>query len=382
MTSTISDTDLQVFANLVNPSKANINQLKEDDRNSIIEKDDNSDSDERASEKSDERSEKLSEKSDASRQASRQPSPKSEVSQTQQSVFSRFSQRSVARPVEDDQQSTKSDDEISNTSDRSFKSEHGAASHVSKKSVASMRSTHSRYSHHSQNYQNDNHNRVGQPNLPYLNTDINSENGDQILEKQQVLMDMERLKLQGIKLTKEWTLNDRLDDMQFEVRRHMLHLDEMNNINMMRDGMRLMCSGFEMINGKLRFLELDGWASEVCSDMNKYDNALGRIYRKYWRRGTQNSPEMEIAMGLIGSMGMYHFKKKMQTNMFGGAQGFAPNMPSMPGNMANMAASMAGMNNSFPPFQNRKSPSQARVSEETAPRAVSDSDSDDESVPP
>ena len=43
-------------------------------------------------------------------------------------------------------------------------------------------------------------------------------------------MDMERLKMQGIKLSNEWSVNDRLDDMMFEVKRHMIHLDEMNNI--------------------------------------------------------------------------------------------------------------------------------------------------------
>ena len=129
----------------------------------------------------------------------------------------------------------------------------------------------------------------------------------------------------------------------------------MNNINMMRDGMRLACSGFEMINTQFGFLELDGWAAEVCSDMDKYDNALGRIYRKYWRRGTQNSPEMEIALGLVGSIGMYHFKNRLKKNMF------------------NKTPPNAG--NSFgrpKPFANNTKP--ASVS--------SDSSSDDEDAPP
>lgn len=136
------------------------------------------------------------------------------------------------------------------------------------------------------------------------------------LDKSQVLMDMQRLKMQGVQMSREWTVHDNLDDMKFEVRRHMLHIDEMNNINMMRDGMRLACSGFEMLNARMGFLELDGWASEVCADMDKYDNAFGRIYRKYWRRSAHSSPEMEIAMGVIASVGMHHFKAKMQKGMF------------------------------------------------------------------
>ena len=146
-------------------------------------------------------------------------------------------------------------------------------------------------------------------------------NDRELLDKQAILLDMEKLKLQGVKLSKNWTLEDRLDDMRFEMRRHTLHLEEMNNVNIMRDGMRLMCTGVEMISGKLGLLDIDGWATEVCTDMGRYDSALGRIYRKYWKRSTSTSPEMEIVMGLIGSIGMYHFKRKIGNHIFPGASG-------------------------------------------------------------
>ena len=67
-------------------------------------------------------------------------------------------------------------------------------------------------------------------------------------------MDIERLKMQGIKFSKEWTVEDSVEDMQYEMRRHMLHIDEMNNINMMRDGLRMMCTGIEMLNWTFRHL--------------------------------------------------------------------------------------------------------------------------------
>ena len=129
-------------------------------------------------------------------------------------------------------------------------------------------------------------------------------------------MDIERLRMQGITFSKQWTVDDRLEDMQFEIRRHMLHIEELNNMNTMRDGMRMICTGIEMINNRVNLLELNGWASQVCGDMHKYDAALSKIYRKYWRRSQSSSPEMEIAMGLITSMGMFHFKKKVSSRMF------------------------------------------------------------------
>lgn len=178
------------------------------------------------------------------------------------------------------------------------------------------------------------------------------------LEKQSVLLDLERLKLQGISLSKEWSMHDRLDDMQFEVRRHLLHLDEQNTVTMMRDGMRLACTGLEMVSQRFAILDLSGWSNEVCCDMNKYDSALSRLYRKYWRRGYSNSPEMEIAMGIIGSMGMHHFRQKFSSHM-------------MPG----MASGFGGLGGTMPSF----SPPRGHAT--SAPRSVG-SESDDESAPP
>lgn len=152
----------------------------------------------------------------------------------------------------------------------------------------------------------------------------------EMLEKQTVLLDMERLKLQGITFTKTWTVHDRLDDMQFELRRHLLHLDEINNINMLRDGLRMACTGFEMVNKRYNLLDLDGWSQEVCRDMTRYDHAMSRLYRKYWRRSSISSPEMELAMALCGSIGMYHFKQKMASQMFPGSKQRFQTPSSMP----------------------------------------------------
>ena len=158
---------------------------------------------------------------------------------------------------------------------------------------------------------------------------------------------MERLRQRDY--TKEYTLNDNLTDMQFEMRRHILHIDEMNSINFMKDAMRLALTGIELTNNRVGpFLDLDGWSATVSGDINKYDNAFAKLYRKYWKRKTSTSPELEIALGLIGSMGMYHFRKKLN---------------SIPVGMMN-----DGFNSGIP-RPRRRTPSVC-------------SDSDDESLPP
>jgi hypothetical protein len=142
------------------------------------------------------------------------------------------------------------------------------------------------------------------------------------LSKRTVLLDLQQLSKQhGVVLTKDWSMEDRLEDMLLEMRRHSLALDEQSNVNMMRDAMRLMVTGVEMINNKMGLLDLDGWSTEVCKDLNKHDANLARIYRKYWRRGVGHSPEASIALSFIGSMGMHHVKRTMSKNLMNRAKG-------------------------------------------------------------
>lgn len=141
---------------------------------------------------------------------------------------------------------------------------------------------------------------------------------DELLEKQTALMELERLhKTHGIRPSRNYSINDRLSDIQFEVRRHLCTIDESNMVSFMGDSMRLICTGFELANSRLGpFLEMDGWCEAVTSDMSRYEGALSRLYRKHWKRSTM-SPEFELAFAMVSSIGIHHFKKKAQSLIFG-----------------------------------------------------------------
>jgi hypothetical protein len=141
------------------------------------------------------------------------------------------------------------------------------------------------------------------------------------MTKRTLLLDLRKLEMQGVKLSKEYTMDDRADDMLLEMRRHTLAMDEAANVNMMRDGLRILVTGIEMVNHRLGLLDLEGWSSEVCRDLHKHDANLGRIYRRYWRRSTSTSPELDICLSLAGSMGLHHMKRKMSQSIMAGATG-------------------------------------------------------------
>jgi len=133
--------------------------------------------------------------------------------------------------------------------------------------------------------------------------------------KRTLLADLRRMQQGGSQLSKEWTMDDRLEDMMLEMRRLSLSLDESANVEMMRDGLKLAVSGLEMMSMRFGVLDLEGWSTTVCKDLHKHDANLARIYRKWWRRPTSTSPEIDIAPALVGSMAMHHMKRSMSKHL-------------------------------------------------------------------
>ena len=154
--------------------------------------------------------------------------------------------------------------------------------------------------------------------------------------KTSVLLELERLRGMGCKLTRDYGMHDSLEEMEYEARRHVLLMEEQNNVNMMKDGLRLFVSGAEFANGKFGpFLNLDGFSQSFSSELTtgKYNMTLTKLHRKYFKTPVQSSPEMELAMGLLGAAAMHHFQRSymhkivpQQRSSASGAS-FMPNVP-------------------------------------------------------
>ena len=81
-----------------------------------------------------------------------------------------------------------------------------------------------------------------------------------LIEKTNLLADLERLRSQGIQLSRNWTMDDDVDEMSFEMKRLMIQVDEANNIGMMQSGLQMACTGIEMFSKRYKLLDLDGWS--------------------------------------------------------------------------------------------------------------------------
>lgn len=150
--------------------------------------------------------------------------------------------------------------------------------------------------------------------------------------KRTLLLDLQALIVQGMQPTKQYSMDDRTEDIMLEIRRLTLAMDEASNVGMMRDGLRLFVTGVEMVNSRIGLLDLEGWSADVCRDMNKHDPNLSRIYRRWWKRSTSSSPELDLCLSLVGSMGFHHMKRTMSKQLIsGGRNGFSADRGSSAG---------------------------------------------------
>ena len=144
---------------------------------------------------------------------------------------------------------------------------------------------------------------------------------DDEMSKRAILLDLQQLSMQpGVKLTKEWTMTDRMDDMLLELQRHTLLLHEREGVTTLRDGLHIAVTAIEKINKQYGFLDLEGWSASVLRNVHKYDYNLSRIYRKWWKRGHSTSPEVDMAIAIFGSMTMHHLQRSMTREMMNAAR--------------------------------------------------------------
>jgi len=131
------------------------------------------------------------------------------------------------------------------------------------------------------------------------------------LEKQGYLIELQALSSKGVRLSREFSMKDTLTELEFEVQKQNSNLNAAAAVSNMKDMMRIGFNGLEMANARFGpFLCMDGWAQSLTSDMKRFDNALEKLYKRYWRKQSM-SPIMELGMIILGSLAMHHFKSKL-----------------------------------------------------------------------
>lgn len=183
--------------------------------------------------------------------------------------------------------------------------------HHSRHSRHSQNSRHSRHSRSKHRHSNSRHSRHSRSKHRHRHSNSRRHEDEfSNQEKRKYLLDLEKLKLQGIKLTKDYTMNDSLADIRFEYDSHRSNYDVVDSINYMKDILGFSFTLIESLNQRFGpILQLRGWSTYMKNNMGRFDRLLERAYHRFWRQG-QPSPFMEFGFLVFGTMIMWHLQNK------------------------------------------------------------------------
>ncbi len=156
---------------------------------------------------------------------------------------------------------------------------------------------------------------------------------------------LNRLESKGYTLTKHFSMDNTLEEIQLEYDRLVDAKNLEGSIRFQRQCLMGVVTGMEFLNGKFNPFDwqLEGWSESVHENIEDYDEVFEELYDKYKGRGNM-PPEAKLLMSLVGSGFMFHmsnsfFRQKMG-NM--GPEDIFRNNPDLAKQFAAAAAQQAG----------------------------------------
>lgn len=128
---------------------------------------------------------------------------------------------------------------------------------------------------------------------------------------------LNRLETKGYTLTKHFTMDNTLEEIQLEYDRLVDAKNLEASIRFQRQCLMGVVTGAEFLNSKFNPFDwqLEGWSESVHENIEDYDEVFEELYDKYKGRGNM-PPEVKLLMSLVGSGFMFHmsnsfFRQKM-----------------------------------------------------------------------
>lgn len=133
-------------------------------------------------------------------------------------------------------------------------------------------------------------------------------------EKQALLEELRMLEKQGdYRPIKELTMKDTLEEIQFQFDKVQNELSTNQGVQFAISGIKMGSSLLETVLKKFGFGLVDGFSANLCKDPAKFNRPVTKLYKRYWRKGNM-SPEAELAMIVLGSLGWTIIQNKMSGN--------------------------------------------------------------------
>ena len=135
---------------------------------------------------------------------------------------------------------------------------------------------------------------------------------EMLREKFKYLRKLEALEKKGVELSKKYTMESSLTEMQGEYETIMDEKSKQNSIKFQGNMMMAIVNGLEFLNNKFDpfDIKLDGWSDQINENLGDYDEIFGELHEKYKSKATM-APELKLLFQLGGSAMMVHMSNTL-----------------------------------------------------------------------
>jgi hypothetical protein len=131
-------------------------------------------------------------------------------------------------------------------------------------------------------------------------------------EKFKFLRKLETLETKGVNLTKKYSMESPLAEMQGEYEMIMEEKSKQNSIKFQSNMLMAVINGIEFLNNKFDpfDIKLDGWSDQINENLTDYDDVFAELFEKYKSKASM-APELKLLFQLGGSAMMVHMTNTM-----------------------------------------------------------------------
>lgn len=164
-------------------------------------------------------------------------------------------------------------------------------------------------------------------------------------KKMELINKLNRLEGKGYSLTKRFTMDNTLEEIQVEFDRLVDAKNLEASLRFQRQCLMGVVTGAEFMNSKFNPFDwdLDGWSESVHENIEDFDEVFEELYDKYKGRGNM-PPEAKLLMSLVGSGFMFHMSNSFFRSKMGNmnSSDILRNNPELARQFAQAAAQQAG----------------------------------------
>ena len=164
--------------------------------------------------------------------------------------------------------------------------------------------------------------------------------------KFKTLRDLERLEKKGVTLSKQYTMESSLQEMQGEYETIVAEREKKASAKFQGRMLMAAVTGLEFLNNRFDpfDVKLDGWAEQVGENLEDYDEIFGELHEKY-KSKAKMAPELKLLFQLGGSAIMVHMTNSMFKSAVPGMDDIMKQNPELMQQFSQAAVNSMGASN-------------------------------------